>query len=86
MKKTVSSVAPGQLYADCKNIAESNHSFRRVARGVVTKSARTYYRLAQRQGACSQPQPISKTPDFSASLQYSPQYLLSSAAAHSHTA
>lgn len=36
------------------------------------------------QAACSQLQAISVTPDFSAFSQYSPQYLLSLIAGHSH--
>ena len=43
-------------------------------------------RALQRQAACSQPQPISITRDFSASLQYSLQYLLSSSGGQSHAA
>jgi hypothetical protein len=39
----------------------------------------------QRQGGCSQPQPISRTPDFSASSQYSLQYLLPSSGGHMQT-
>ena len=38
----------------------------------------------QRHDGCSQPQPISVTPDFSAFSQYSLQYLLSFAAAQPH--
>src|SRR5437899_1291736 len=38
----------------------------------------------QRQAACSHPQPISITRDFSASLQYSLQYLLPSSGGQSH--
>src|SRR5215813_895721 len=39
---------------------------------------------SQRQPSCSQPQPISITCDLSASLQYSPQYLLFCSAGQSH--
>src|ERR1051326_8488552 len=47
-------------------------------------ACRIEWPASQRQPSCSQPQPISITCDLSASLQYSPQYLLPCSAGQSH--
>ena len=58
-------------------------SNRSAVRRQNQERAPSYYRN-QRQAGCSQPQPISITCDFSASWQYSLQYLLPSSGGQSH--
>lgn len=58
-----------------------SHGFARIEDGSSADSGSPLHL----QGACSQPQPISRTPAFSAFSQYSLQYLSSPSTSQSHT-